>query len=283
MHKICEVDLDFRQRKDAARIPGHGPYMKMYAVMKCLCKGIPPDSIDDYTRMDAFTIYYYIKKFCDAIMFGFNTEYIRRLIVNDIKWLMKENTSRGFPGMLGSLDCMHWGWRSSNLFDDNLNGIAPPRHFTINGNQYTQGYYLVDGIYKSYSVLVQAYGAPSGITILDLFNKYQMAKRKDVERAFGTLQSKFRILYHRCNYWEKQDMKLIMRTCLILHNIVVEDEHREAEWKYVSDPPRARILRQTSEALKNPVLRERLRTDLAAYIWERHGQGLRMVTCLEMR
>ncbi|XP_026378786.1 uncharacterized protein LOC113273251 [Papaver somniferum] len=177
----------------------------MYVVMKCLCKGIQPDSIDDYTRMAASTIYHYIKKFCDAIMFGFNAEYMRRPIVNDIKWLMKENTARGFPGMLGILDCMHWGWRvclmkeagthighksyptcvleavasydrwfwhgyfgaggssndlnvlkSSNLFDDNLNGIAPPCYFTINGNQYMQGYYLVDGIYKSYSVLVQA-------------------------------------------------------------------------------------------------------------------------------
>ncbi|XP_026435093.1 uncharacterized protein LOC113332799 [Papaver somniferum] len=299
----------------------------MYAVMKCLCKGIPPDSIDDYTCMAASTTYYYIKKFCDAIMFWFNAEYMRRPTVNDVEWLMKENASRGFPGMLGSLDCMHWGWRvctqdeegtytchkslptcvleavasydrwfwhgyfgvggsnndlnvlkSSNLFDDNLNGIAPPCHFTINGNQYTQGYYLVDEIYKSYYVLVQAYGAPSGIPILELFNKYQMAKRKDVEHAFGTLQSKFRILYHRCNYWEKQDMKSIMRTCLILHNIVVEDEHRDPEWNYVSDPPHAPIVgypRQTSEALKNPVLQERLRTNLAGHIWECHGQGLR--------
>ncbi|XP_026440496.1 uncharacterized protein LOC113339437 [Papaver somniferum] len=268
MNKICEVDPDFGQRKDAARIPVHSPHMKMYAIMKCLCKGIPPDSIDDYTRMAASTIYYYIKKFCDAIMFGFNAEYMRRPIVNDVKWLMKENAARGFPEMLGSLDCMHCGWRvcpldeagthtghksyhtrvleavasydrwfwhgyfgvggssndlnvlkSSNLFDDNLNGIAPPCHFTINGNQYTQGYYLVDGIYKSYSVLVQAYGAPSGIPILELFNKYQMENRKDVERAFGTLQ---------------------------------KDEHRDPEWKYVPDPPHAPIvgyLRQKSEAL----------------------------------
>ncbi|KAI3862769.1 hypothetical protein MKW98_008609, partial [Papaver atlanticum] len=56
------------------------------------------------------------------------------------------------------------------------------------------------------------------------------------------------------------------------------DEHRDPEWKYVPDPPHAPIvgnLRQTSEALQNPVLQERLRTDLVAHIWERHGQGLR--------
>ncbi|XP_026411200.1 uncharacterized protein LOC113306486 [Papaver somniferum] len=214
----------------------------MYVVMKCLCKGIPPDSIDDYNRMAASTIYYYIKKFCDAIMFGFNEEYMIRPTVNDLKWLTMENAARGFPGMLGSwtvcIGVGGWFWhgyfgvggsnndlnvlKSTNLFDDNLNGIAPPCHFTINGNQYTQGYYLVDGIYKSYSVLVQAYGAPSGIPILELFRKYQMAKKKDVERPNGHLG--------HC---------------------------------------------KTSEALQNPVLQERLRTDLEGHIWERHGQGLR--------
>ncbi|XP_026440609.1 uncharacterized protein LOC113339582 [Papaver somniferum] len=262
----------------------------MYVVMKCLCKGIPPDSIDDYTCMADSTIYYYIKKFCDAEYmrrptvndikwlrsFGFNAEYMRRPTVNDIKWLMKWFW-HGYFGVGGSSNDLNV-LKSSNLFDDNINGIAPPCHFTINGNQYTQGYYLVDGIYKSYSVLVQAYGAPSGIPILELFNKYQMSKRKDVEREFGTLQSKFRILYHRCNYWEKQDMKSIMRTCMILHNIVVEDEYRDPEWKYVADPPHPPIvenLRLTSESLQNPVLQERLRTDLADHIWERHGQRLR--------
>ncbi|XP_026410706.1 uncharacterized protein LOC113305929 [Papaver somniferum] len=262
----------------------------MYAVMKCLCKGIPPDSVDDYIRMAASTIYYYIKKFCDAIMFGFNAEYMRRPTVNDTKWMMKEKclvTStvcigvggwfwHGYFGVGGSNNDLNV-LKSSNLFDDNLNGVAPLCHFTINGNQYTHGYYLVDGIYKSYFVLFQAYGAPSGIQILKLFNKYQMDKRKDVERDFGTLQSKFRILYYKRNYWEKQDMKSIMRTCLILHNIIVEDEHRDPLWKYVPDPPHAPIvgtLRQTSEALQNPVLQERLRTDLAAHIWERHGQGI---------
>ncbi|KAI3903689.1 hypothetical protein MKW98_032343, partial [Papaver atlanticum] len=56
------------------------------------------------------------------------------------------------------------------------------------------------------------------------------------------------------------------------------DEHRDPLWKYVSDPPHAPIvgtLRQTSEALQNPILHEKLCTDLASHIWERHGQGLR--------
>ncbi|XP_026396281.1 uncharacterized protein LOC113290911 [Papaver somniferum] len=90
---------------------GQCPHMKTYAIMKCLYKGIPPDRVDDYTCMSASTIYYYIKNFCDAIMFGFNAKYMRHPSVNDTKWFLKENAARGFPGMLRILDCMHWGWR----------------------------------------------------------------------------------------------------------------------------------------------------------------------------
>ncbi|XP_026420293.1 uncharacterized protein LOC113316296 [Papaver somniferum] len=241
--------LEFRQRKDASRIPGHSPYMKMYVVMKCLCKGISPDNIDDYTRMDASTTYYYIKKFCDTIMFGFNAEYIRRPTVNDVKCLMKENAARGFPGMLGSLDCMHWGWRVCPQDEAGthtghksyptcvLEAVASyyrwfwHGYFEVGGSSNDLNFLKSSNLFDN-NLNVQAYGAPSDIPILELFNKYQMAKRKDVEQAFGTLQN----------------------------------------------PPHApivRYLRQTSDALQNPVLHERLRTDLTGHIWERHGQGLR--------
>jgi hypothetical protein len=30
----------------------------------------------------------------------------------DISRLLEENSKRGFPGMIGSLDCMHWQWKN---------------------------------------------------------------------------------------------------------------------------------------------------------------------------
>ncbi|XP_026428422.1 uncharacterized protein LOC113324319 [Papaver somniferum] len=218
MHKICEVDLDFRQRKDAARIPGHSPHMKMYAVKKCICKVIPPDSIEDYICMASSTIYYYIKKFCDAIMFGFNAEYMRRSTVNDIKWSMKENAARGFPGMLGSLDCMHWGWR-----------VCP-----MDGAGTHTGH-------KSYSTCV-----------LEAFASYDRWFWHGYLGVGGS----------------SNDLNVFKSSNLFDDNLN-EDEHRDPEWNYVPNPPHAHIvgyLRQTSESLQNPVLHERLRTDLAAHI-----------------
>ena len=45
--------------------------------------------------------------------------------------------------------------QSSNLFDNLTQGIASPAHYTIQGKDYDVVYYLVDGIYPKWSMLVQ--------------------------------------------------------------------------------------------------------------------------------
>ena len=32
---------------------------------------------------------------------------------NDVQRLLKRGEDRGFPGMLGNIDCMHWQWKNS--------------------------------------------------------------------------------------------------------------------------------------------------------------------------
>ncbi|XP_026449224.1 uncharacterized protein LOC113349462 [Papaver somniferum] len=78
LNKIIEMHPEFEQRLDAAGIMGHSPHTKMIVVMKCLCKEVPPDNIEDYTAMGVPTIYRYLKRFLDAMMFGFNYRYMRR-------------------------------------------------------------------------------------------------------------------------------------------------------------------------------------------------------------
>ncbi|XP_026377821.1 uncharacterized protein LOC113272143 [Papaver somniferum] len=52
---VADPAFDFHV--DCTEKLGHSPHMKMYAVMKCLCKGIAVDSTDDYVRMGAPTVY----------------------------------------------------------------------------------------------------------------------------------------------------------------------------------------------------------------------------------
>ena len=48
----------------------------------------------------------------------------------------------------------------SNLFNDVLRGEAPQVNFVANGTQYTNGYYLTDGIYPGWSTFVKSFPHP---------------------------------------------------------------------------------------------------------------------------
>ena len=74
-----------------------------------------------------------------------------------------------------------------NLFENVVNGDAPAVHFVVNNNVYEMGYYLTDGIYPPWYVLMHSIGFPNGRKE-QLFAKLQEAKRKEIERAFGVLQ-----------------------------------------------------------------------------------------------
>jgi hypothetical protein len=52
----------------------------------------------------------------------------------------------------------------------------------------------------------------------------QEALRKDVEQAFGVLQARFSIVAQPARGWNKLNLNRIMVACIILHNMIVEDE-----------------------------------------------------------
>uniref|UniRef100_A0A0D2ZVH9 Uncharacterized protein n=1 Tax=Brassica oleracea var. oleracea TaxID=109376 RepID=A0A0D2ZVH9_BRAOL len=42
----------------------------------------------------------------------FGDEYLRRPTPEDLQRLLDIGEVRGFPGMIGSIDCMHWEWKN---------------------------------------------------------------------------------------------------------------------------------------------------------------------------
>ena len=62
-----------------------------------------------------------------------------------------------------------------------------------------------------------------------LFAKAQEAYRKDVERAFGVLQARFAIVHGPVRFFYHETLQDIMKACIILHNMIIEDERDEAE------------------------------------------------------
>ncbi|XP_028055729.1 uncharacterized protein LOC114259900 [Camellia sinensis] len=88
---------------------------------------------------------------------------------------------------------------------------------------YTMRYYLADGIYPRWETIVKRISQPQG-AMRQLFAMMQEACRKDVERAFGVLQARFNIVRVPTRGWSDEDLYYIMKTCIILHNMIIEDE-----------------------------------------------------------
>ncbi|KAK2653767.1 hypothetical protein Ddye_013623 [Dipteronia dyeriana] len=190
----------------------------------------------------------------------------------DVSLLLQEGNARGFPEMLGLLDCMHWEWKNcptawhdthrghhnkptiileavaskdlwiwhsffgmagshndlnvlehSPLFDNPIHGRHTLVNYVVNIHHYTMRYFLTDGIYPRWAILIQLISHPtSGKERLFAMN--HNATRKDMERAFGVFQGRWAIIYNPVRYWQKNDLFKIIKMCIILHNMIIEDE-----------------------------------------------------------
>jgi hypothetical protein len=165
------------------------------------------DATDEYCCTSEATARKCLKAFCSAIIYLYGTTYLRKPDSNDLIRILDTNNRRGFPGCIGSLDCMHWVWKNcpnafarqykgkekkptvvleavadqrmwiwhcyfgtagalndinvlekSSLFEPILDGTAWDVQFQVHNRQYSHAYYLVDGIYPSWSTLIKAKG-----------------------------------------------------------------------------------------------------------------------------
>ena len=114
-----------------------------------------------------------------------------------------------------------------HILPDNIN-IILPEGFEVNSvTRNWPLYYLAAGIYPEWSIFVK----PLPVPVNDrerYFAERQMSVRKDVERLFGVLQGRFKILWHESFEWSDSILILIKQVCVILHNMIL-DMHRRGE------------------------------------------------------
>uniref|UniRef100_A0A0D3DT45 DDE Tnp4 domain-containing protein n=1 Tax=Brassica oleracea var. oleracea TaxID=109376 RepID=A0A0D3DT45_BRAOL len=285
------------------------------------------DAVDECLRLGATTAQLCVEYFVEAIINLFGDEYLRRPTTADLQRLLHIGELRGFPGMIGSIDCMHWEWKNclttwkgqysrglgkptivleavasyylwiryaffgppdtlndinvvdrSHVFDDIINGRAPQVNFSVNGKDYHLAYYLTDGVYPIYSNSTRAESS--------LFAQRQEAVRKDVERAFGVLQARFSIVKNPTLSWDKVKIEKIMRACIILNNMIVEDERDEyiqyeqvegsgsshVDLTYSTDIP-TNIANQMDVRTRicDRQGHQQLKSDLVEHIWRKFG------------
>jgi hypothetical protein len=109
---VQEHDNYFLQKADALGKPGLRPLQKITSAIRMLAYGGASDLNDEYLRLGESTSNESLLKFCQAVIHVYGGEYLRQPNTEDLKRLLSIGEARGFPGMLGSLDCMHWEWKN---------------------------------------------------------------------------------------------------------------------------------------------------------------------------
>ena len=211
MNAVESYDDYFVQKWSAANVAGLSCFQKVTSAFCMLTYGVPADATDEYVRIGESTVLESLRRFVAAVVDIFEDEYLRSPNEVDTARLLALGEQKGFPGMLGSIDCMHWAWKNcpvalqgpykghvekptiileavvsndlwiwlaffgmpgshndinvlhrSHLFAKLAEGTAPEVNYTINGHDYTMGYYLADGIYPSWATFVKSISQPMG-------------------------------------------------------------------------------------------------------------------------
>ncbi|XP_074300308.1 uncharacterized protein LOC141631548 [Silene latifolia] len=210
------------------------------------------------------------KSLLKLLSMHFGAEYLRSPNANDLQRLLEIGAHRGFPGMMGSIDFMHWQWKNcpvgscndltvlhhSPIFDDMMNGRAPRVNYMVNGKHYNTRYYLTDGIYPQWTTFIQSIPLPQ--TPKDrLFAERQEAARKDVERAFG---------WKIDTYANYSDLSEFDNSGNEEGHLNVEDPEYEVGY---TAPITAYI--QNRNRIRNARAHQVLRADLIENIWQKFG------------
>ncbi|KAL0708213.1 hypothetical protein Bca4012_074639 [Brassica carinata] len=269
----------FQQRKNAHGRYGLSTLQKCTAAIRMLAYGQAGDTCDEYLRLAESTALLCLDNFTTAIIQLYGDEFLRRPTPDDLQRLLDEGEVRGFPGMIGSIDCMHWEWKN-----------CP----TAWRGQYTRGSgkptIVFDGIYPKWSTFIQSITLPQGPKA-ELFAERQESVRKDVERAFGVLQSRFAIVKNPGLLWNKEKLGRIMRACIILHNMIVEDErdthprHDTSHFESGESSRNSEVdvfssteslssigqMRHTRNEIRDQQIHNRLKADLVENLWQMFG------------
>lgn len=105
-------DNFFKQKGICTGDLGHSTYQKVTSALRQLAYGIPADLVDDHLAMSESQSIKCVKCFAVVIVEVFGLEYLRAPNAQDMARLLEVNKARGFPGMLGSIDCTHWRWKN---------------------------------------------------------------------------------------------------------------------------------------------------------------------------
>ncbi|KAK1603220.1 hypothetical protein QYE76_018223 [Lolium multiflorum] len=154
-------------------------------------------------------------RFCRAVIAVFGKDYLRAPRADDTARILQKNASREFPGMLGSIDCMHWGWNNcpfawQGIYMGHtgecsviLEAVADQELWIWHALFAWQEQTMISTCCSALPWLAEGQ-AP--------VVNFEEAARKDVERAFRLLQQRFAIVSSRMRVAETEDFLELVAT-----------------------------------------------------------------------
>ncbi|KAL7224560.1 hypothetical protein ACSBR1_025929 [Camellia fascicularis] len=249
--KVKAYEAYFVHKRNGAGVLGLSSLQKITAALRMLAYGVATDFMDEYLRIGESTAMKSLKKFVKVVVAIFPDEYLRSPNNDNIARLLAVGKSHDFPGMLGSIDCMHWTLEELPSCMERYNSLS-----TRKKNKH--------------------------------FAEAQEAYRNDVERAFGVLQARFAIVRGLARRWDLQTLKDIMNACIILHNMIIKDERdakgeQNIDYEQIDKIPHAQVsLEHTLDIMEfiqqHYCIRDRethsqLQSDLVEHLWQIYSQS----------
>ena len=108
VNEVEQYNPYFIQRTYAIGVLGLSSLQKITDAYRILSYGTPTDSVDEYIRIGESTAIKSLRRFVKAVITMFGDHYLRSPNNINIARLLQTGEQRGFPSMLGSIDCMHW-------------------------------------------------------------------------------------------------------------------------------------------------------------------------------
>ncbi|GJR68902.1 ALP1-like protein [Tanacetum coccineum] len=261
--------------------------MKCTSAVRQLAYGCVPDSLDKYLQMVRQQLVILSNLFIDCTHWpwancpvAFRAQFSRSDHGPDPFILLEATASNdlwiwhaffGVSGMNNDVNVL----RLSPLFNDLKSGRAPDVLFVANNVPYKRGYYLTDGIYPQWFVLIKSIKNPgTNDHKRILYKTKHEAARKDVKRAFGVLKQKWKIIKYPARGLTQSRLSYIMYTCILLHNMIIHDNGNAIspdffpEEQHRDDPVRTHAeSMQVTQEIIDITGHLSLKADLVEHIW----------------
>ncbi|GJS33462.1 ALP1-like protein [Tanacetum coccineum] len=210
--------------------------MKCTSAIRQMTYGAVPDALDEYSQMGATTARKSLQMFCKAIMELYGEEFLRNPTFTNLKKLYAYHEEKNvFPGILGSIDCTDWSWKNCPVAyrAQYSRGDHGPDPFILleaiasNDLWIWHAFFGVSGMNNDVNVLSQSpifndLKSGKAPDVPFVANNHEAA-RKDVERAFGILKKKWKLIKHPARGMSRRRLSNVMYTCIILHTMIIQD------------------------------------------------------------